>query len=85
MKLTVGELAILLMKYPRDLRVVVDAYEGGLDDPSLNLEPVVFFDDRPDVARDYWGAHDVGSPTDAAHQTLQGPALVISRHMPEGE
>lgn len=30
---TVGQLLDKLAKYPRDMRVVVDGYEGGHDDP----------------------------------------------------
>ena len=39
--MTVKELAELLGKYPDDLRVVVNGYEEGYDDLSLERIPVI--------------------------------------------
>ena len=39
--MTIGELIALLSQYPADTRVVVDGYEGGLDDPHVYPRAVV--------------------------------------------
>ena len=39
--MTVGEAVELLLQYPRDLRFLVDGYEGGYDDPEIEEKEVV--------------------------------------------
>lgn len=40
-ELTVGEAIDLLQKYPRELRILVDGYEAGFDDPEITEEMIV--------------------------------------------
>lgn len=40
--MTVGQLRELLAPFPSDLRVLVDGYEGGLDDPRVEHGIVAF-------------------------------------------
>ena len=64
--MTASELIKLLSKYPRDARVVLDGYEGGLDD-VVDIEPIPLHENaNPDI--DYYGVHlfDPSTPTETA-------------------
>jgi len=41
MKLTVGDALLLLSKYPKDMRIMVEGYEEGFDDPEIHQHFVV--------------------------------------------
>jgi len=41
MQLTVGDALLLLSKYPKDLRIMVEGYEEGFDDPEIHQHFVV--------------------------------------------
>ena len=54
--MTVSELIEMLKNYPGDMRVIVNGYEGGYNDPSVKTEPVVF--DYNDADKWYYGSHE---------------------------
>ena len=51
--LTVEELINILKEYPMDMRVLVDGYEGGFDDPCLPQKVTVCGGGHP-----YWWEGD---------------------------
>jgi hypothetical protein len=64
--MTVSELVKLLSKYPQDARVVLDGYEGGLDDVVDIATIPLHANANPDI--DYYGVHlfDPATPTETA-------------------
>ena len=59
--MTVAELIAKLQEMPQDARVVVDGYEGGLEDVSnVNTISVVLNGNRPGF--EYYGPHEEWEP-----------------------
>ena len=59
--MTVAELITKLQEMPRDARVVIDGYEGGLEDvSSVSIIPVVLNKNGP--RPDYYGLHEEWEP-----------------------
>lgn len=76
--MTVGELIRILETHPPDLRVMVDGYEGGVDDLEARL--LLACDVRLDVHSDWWyGRHEGAYAADekVGHETV--PALIVRR------
>ena len=76
--MTVGELIRILELHPQDLRVMVDGYEGGVDD--LEARFLLTRDVRLDVnAKWYYGRHEetYAGEKETEHETV--PALVLRR------
>lgn len=77
--MTVKELTKLLGKYPDDLRVVVNGYEGGFDDLSLERISVTKIQLNTKI-HDWEGQHsDLCSVSDAPNNTEIAEALVFRR------
>ena len=76
--MTVDELIRMLETYPPDLRVVVDGYEGGVDDLEARL--LLVRDIRLNVNADwYYGRHEetYTCEKETGHETV--PALILRR------
>ena len=72
--MNVEELIAVLQEYPSDLRVVVNGYEDGYDDPSPAQANVARI--APDTGFQEWvGAHH--DPIDAKHDAdiVEAPML----------
>lgn len=65
---TVAELVVLLASFDPTLRVVVDGYEGGMDDVLQVNAVKIRADANQDADQDYYGRHlvDDTNPTEAA-------------------
>jgi hypothetical protein len=59
--MTVGELIEKLSAFDKDMRVFVDGYEGGLDDPKEPRSNWVVLDYHE---HDYYGRHEYHHCTD---------------------
>ena len=89
--MTVGELRALLAQYPADLRIVIDGYEGGIEDVAADrLVPATLYLDvnRPGnpFANQWRGPHELLHRIDLADDERppeQADALIISRHAAE--
>ena len=76
--MTVDELIRILETYPPDLRVVVQGYEGGVDDLKAGL--LLVRDIRLNVnSRWYYGRHEetYKGEKETSHKTV--PALILQR------
>ena len=76
--MTTGELMQLLAQYPDDLRVMVDGYEGGVDDLEAGL--LLTSDVRLDAnAKCYYGRHEEAYPGEEETEHEIAPALIFRR------
>ena len=74
----VGELIRILETHPPHLRVMVDGYEGGVEDLEARLLLTRYV--RLDVHSDWWyGRHEEGYAANekTKHETV--PALIVRR------
>jgi len=76
--MTVAGLIDGLKHYPPDLRVVVDGYEAGLDDPVFMMSEMMNADWNQGGG--VYGCHAlVGEFGDVTDRTLAIPVLVLAR------
>lgn len=73
--MTVLDLIVALEEYPRDMRVVVNGYEGGFDDPTLLVEKVLI--DGTKDKSSWWGRHERPNPWDPSNPGTD--VLVLAR------
>jgi hypothetical protein len=81
--MTVGELISNLQMYDSNMRVVVDGYEDGCDDPKLKITDVVFDSNwtGSEKIHDWSGRHDYADELSLLSNTkhISTKAILVGR------